>query len=281
MKPMRIDLHTHSNCSDGTDNPADLIAKAAQAGLDVVALTDHDTTVGWAPAMAAAEHHAIHLVRGMEISTRNQGQGQHLLGYGFDPQRPALIEMLRRGNEGREGRIPAILERLRAHGIDLDEAAVWAGAKADGSIGRPHIADVMVREGHVADRGAAFTEYLVPGAKAYVERYAPDIIEAIGVIADAGGVTVIAHPRGRNSTVPLKRFDELKAAGLNGIEVDHQEHGVEARAELRQIATELDLVITGSSDHHGTAKLDHDLGCNTTAQDQYERLMAGVRHGPL
>lgn len=275
---MRIDLHTHSNCSDGTDNPADLIAKAAQAGLDVVALTDHDTTVGWAPAMAAADHHSIHLVRGIELSTRNQGKSEHLLAYGFDPQHPALVTMLRRGNESREGRVPAMLERLRSHGIDLDEDEVWAGVEAGGTVGRPHIADVMVRAGKVPDRAAAFDEFLKPGAKAYVERYAPDIIEAIEVVTDAGGVTVIAHPRGHRSAVPRERFVELQAAGLHGIEVDHHDHDVQTRAELRQIADDLDLAITGSSDYHGLGKVDHDLGCNTTAPDQFERLMAQVRH---
>ena len=275
---MRIDLHTHSNCSDGTDNPADVIAKAAQAHLDVVALTDHDTTLGWVPAGAAAEHHGIHLVRGIELSTRNGDHGQHLLGYAFNPADPALVAMLARGNEAREGRTAAILERLNEHGLELTDKQVRAEVTGDATVGRPHIAAAMITAGHVSDHAEAFDDYLKPGAKAYVERYAPDIIDAIRVIAAAGGVTVIAHPRGRKSLVPEGRFDELKAAGLTGIEVDHQEHSAAQREELRGIARNLDLVVTGSSDYHGANKKNHDLGCNLTAPEELERLLGAVRH---
>lgn len=275
---MRIDLHTHSNRSDGTDNPETLIARAAQAGLDVVALTDHDTTAGWAEAQVAADHHGVRLVRGMEISTRNQGSGQHLLAYGFDAAHPSVVTMLERGVESRNGRIPALLTKLRALGIDLDESDVRARAGLDqgGTIGRPHVAAALVAGNHVPDQQAAFDEYLSPAGKAYVERYAPTIEEAMLAIALAGGVTVIAHPRGRRGSVSDERFAELAALGLAGIEVDHQEHDAATRVDLRRIAGELGVAVTGSSDYHGTRKVDHDLGCNTTAPDQFERLLGNV-----
>lgn len=273
---MRIDLHTHSTCSDGTDTPGALVALAAQH-LDVVALTDHDTTHGWAEAMAAADHHSIRLVRGIELSTRDANFGQHLLGYGFDPNHPELVAMLAKGVESREGRIPTILKRLANLGIELDEDLVWKTSIASGgTIGRPHVAGAMVEAGYVPDTATAFDHYLKPGRPAYVERYAPGTLEAIRAVTAAGGVTVLAQPRGHRGSVSDDRLAELATAGLIGVEVDHQEHDPSTRADLRALAVELGLVVTGSSDYHGTAKVDHDLGCNTTAPDQFEALLSAA-----
>lgn len=270
----KIDLHAHTTCSDGTDTPAQLVARAAQH-LDVVAITDHDTTHGWAEAMAAADHHAIRVVRGIEISARNGRSGQHLLGYRFDPAHPGLSAMLARSVAGRDDRIPAILRRLTAIGLEVAESDVRAASKASGgTVGRPHIAAALVAKGYVPDIATAFDHYLKPGRPGYVERYAPDLVEAVELVREAGGVSVVAHPRGRGSALTLDRFAELAAAGLDGIEVDHQEHDAEDRAELRQIAHDLGLVVTGSSDYHGTNKVDHDLGCNLTDPDQLEALLA-------
>jgi predicted metal-dependent phosphoesterase TrpH len=272
---MRIDLHTHSTCSDGTDTPAQLVARAAQH-LDVVAITDHDTTHGWAEAMAAAEHHGIRVVRGIEISARNRGPGQHLLGYRFDPAHPPLAQMLARGVEGRNGRIPAILARLSRIGLELDERDVRAATEeSGGTIGRPHIAATMVAKGYVPDIATAFDHYLNPGKPGYVERYAPDVEEAIETIRDAGGVSVLAHPCGNRGKVSAERLGELAAAGLTGVEVDHEEHSAATRAELRGTAAELGLVVTGGSDYHGANKVGHELGCNLTAPDQLDALLDG------
>lgn len=275
---MRIDLHTHSTCSDGTDTPGALVALAAQH-LDVVALTDHDTTHGWAEAMAAAEHHSIRLVRGIELSTRDVNFGQHLLGYGFDPHHPALVAMLAKGVASREGRIPAILKRLASLGLEIDEDLVWqTSITSGGTVGRPHIASAMVEAGYVPDTATAFDHYLKPGRPAYVERYAPSTGDAIRTVVAAGGVTVLAHPRGDRGSVTDERLADLAAAGLVGVEVDHQEHDQATRDALRSLARDLGLVVTGSSDYHGTRKVDHDLGCNTTDPDQLEALLSAAVH---
>lgn len=276
---MRIDLHTHSTCSDGTDTPAELVAKAARS-LDVVALTDHDTTHGWAEALAAAEHHSIRLVRGIELSTRHGSTGQHLLGYGFDPNHPELVALLGKGVEARDGRIPAILARLATLGLELDEHAVLEQSRASGgTVGRPHVASALVAAGYVRDVETAFDHYLKPGRPGYVERYAPSTVEAIRAISAAGGVTVIAHPRGARGALGDRALEELVAAGLAGVEVDHQEHDPTTREELRGLAADLGVVATGSSDYHGTRKTDHDLGCNTTSPEALEELLDAAAHG--
>ena len=267
----RIDLHTHSNRSDGTDTPAELVTKAYGAGLSVLALTDHDTTAGWAEADAAAVDVGIDLVHGIEISVEDGGQGHHLLAYEPDPDHRELREMLVRSIEERDLRIPALVEKIAVEvpGLHLEDVLAIAG---NAVAGRPHVAEALVRCGAVPDRRAAFETYLVPGRPTYVETWSPPIEDAIRIVSRAGGATVIAHPWGRSSYVSAQRFGELKATGLTGIEVDHQEHDAEARSALRQIAQDLDLVVTGSSDYHGTRKQNHELGCNTTAADQYKRL---------
>ena len=272
---MLIDLHTHSNRSDGTDSPSELIEKAKAVGLDVVALTDHDTTEGWRDASKAAKRVGIRLVKGMEMSCKLEGKSIHLLGYDFDPNNRALLTELKHVIDGRNSRLPATLERLHGVGISIEAKDVrkWSGNAS--SLGRPHVADALVELGVVATRDEAFDKYLMPGRPAYVDRYATDLLDGIGLINNAGGVAVIAHPwsRGSHRVLTAKRLGELKAAGLKGIEVDHNDHNAEARAKLRQIAREFGLVQTGSSDYHGLGKIDFDLGCNTTAPDQFEALL--------
>lgn len=273
---MLIDLHTHSNRSDGTDTPSELIENAVAAGLDVVALTDHDSTVGWAEADEAAARAGVRLVHGIEISTQLDGQSVHLLGYEFDPDDAALLDELQHVLEGRDNRLPRILARLRDLGIDIHEPDVerWSGSAA--ASGRPHIADALIELGVVADRTEAFNRYLQPGRPGYVHRYATPLHEAVRLVAGAGGRAVIAHPwsRGSDRVVTPEVLAELQGLGLLGIEVDHNDHDETARSALRDIAAELDLVVTGSSDYHGTGKTDFELGCNTTAPDQLERLLS-------
>jgi len=278
---VRIDLHTHSFVSDGTDAPADLIRAAKAARLDVVALTDHDTAAGWPEAQRAADDVGITLVPGMEISTRFGSTSVHLLGYLLDPTHPPLVAALDKILDGRNGRLPAICAKLQALGLDVTEEAVRRGAGDAAATGRPHIADVMVATGAVASRDEAFAKYLNPGRPGYVRRYACPREEAIGLVTESGGVPVIAHPWGRSQgALTEEALARLSAIGLRGIEVDHQEHSPHAREALRGIARNLDLVVTGSSDHHGTGKVDHDLGCNTTDPDEYERIVALATSDP-
>jgi predicted metal-dependent phosphoesterase TrpH len=281
---VRIDLHTHSTASDGTYRPSDVVRLAAAAGLDVLALTDHDSMSGWPEAAEAAEaagaagaaaDHAITLVPGMEISTKHAGAGVHLLGYLLDPGYPPLAEELRRILEGREGRLAAMLEQLGRAGITITEQDVRRRVGTSPAVGRPHIADVMVAGGFVADRGEAFSRWLNAGRPGHVVRYATATATMIRLVTAAGGVAVIAHPWGRGSrqVLDLATLATLRDAGLAGIEVDHQDHSPSDRRSLRAMAAELGLIVTGSSDFHGIGKVDHELGCNLTAPDQYERLL--------
>ena len=276
---MRIDLHTHSDRSDGTTSPAEVVHAAASAGLDVVALTDHDTSAGWAEAADAVAEAGIALVRGMEISCKHAGRAVHLLAYLPDPEHEGLLAELGLVLEGRDQRMPRICAQLRAVGIDITEEQVAAHAVGAAAIGRPHVADALVSLGVVSHRDEAFERYLSAGRPGYVQRYAPPLTRMLGIVRDAGGVPVIAHPWGRTDRSALMEegLAELKQLGLAGLEVDHQDHAPELRDELRAIAGNLDLLVPGSSDFHGAGKTDHDLGCNTTAPDQFERLVELAR----
>lgn len=274
---MRIDLHTHSNRSDGTDSPTELVNNARAAGLDVMAITDHDSTEGWAEADAVAARAGITVVHGIEISTLLDGKSIHLLGYEFDPTDAPLLTELGHILAGRDDRLPQIIDRLNGEGIDITEDEVKVKARDAKASGRPHIADVLIDKGVVGDRGEAFDRYLMPGRPGYVEKYAADLPAAIGLLKGAGGRAVLAHPwsRGSHHVLTADRIAELTALGLDGIEVDHNDHDADARAALRRIATDLDLVQTGSSDYHGSGKsASFSLGCNTTATEQYERLFS-------
>jgi predicted metal-dependent phosphoesterase TrpH len=273
---VRIDLHTHTRASDGTQTAEELVRAAEAAGLDVLGLTDHDTTEGWTEAARTAEEVGVTLVRGIEVSTWYRGRGAHLLAYLPDPTYPPLVTHLRKILDGRSSRVPAMLERLRSVGVDVDIADVRRASDGTAATGRPHVADAMVAMGVVPDRSTAFRLYLNPGRPAYVDRYAAPLVEMIGIIGAAGGVTVLAHPWGRHGpeSLPERGITELAGLGLAGLEVDHQDHTPADRERLRAIADDLGLVVTGSSDHHGLGKHDHELGCNTTAPDQLARLLA-------
>ena len=273
---VRIDLHTHSDRSDGTTSPADVVREAHAAGMDVVALTDHDTTEGWGEAADAAAGTGIALVRGLELSCKLAGYGVHLLGYLPDPTYPPLAEELERILDGRNARLPATLDKLRQIGIDIHVEDVREQAREAVAFGRPHVADALVRKGIVASRGEAFDRFLGPQGPAYVRRYAADLFAMVHTITEAGGVSVLAHPwAGRHNHRALDEamFAELKDAGMAGIEVDHEDHDPRTRETLRGIARNLDLLVTGSSDYHGAGKVDHEIGCNTTAPEQLERLL--------
>jgi len=276
----RIDLHTHSTASDGTVDPADLVRQAAAAGLTVLALTDHDTTAGWAPA-AAARPAGLTLIRGAEISCRGYGTEPsiplHLLGYLFDPTYAPLTAELDRIRAARTVRGERIVDQLRADGFDISWDAVL-GYAAGGSVGRPHIAQALIRAGLVADTDEAFRpEWL--GQRYRLPKDDLDVFTAVRLVHEAGGVTVFAHPAAtkRGRTVPDSMIADLAAAGLTGLEADHADHRPDQRAHVRRLADELGLVATGSSDYHGSHKTVR-LGEYTTAPAAYERLVAAA-HG--
>ncbi|MEU9356053.1 PHP domain-containing protein [Streptomyces griseoloalbus] len=252
---MRIDLHTHSTASDGTDTPAELVRKAAAAGLDVIALTDHDTTRGHAEALAVLPT-GLTLVTGAELSCRLDGISMHMLAYLFDPEEPALLAERELVRDDRVPRAQGMIAKLNALGVPVtwEQVARIAG---DGSVGRPHVATALVELGVVPTVSDAFTqEWLADGGRAYVEKHETDPFEALRLIKNAGGTAVFAHPAAskRGRTVPESAIAELAEAGLDGIEVDHMDHDPETRARLRGLAKELGLLVTGSSDYHGSRK---------------------------
>ncbi|MFT4166258.1 MAG: PHP domain-containing protein [Microlunatus sp.] len=272
---MRIDLHTHSAVSDGTDSPADLVAAAAAAGLSVVALTDHDTFDGLPEAFEAGLRLGIDVVPGMELSCSRGGESIHLLAYGADPADAGLAEEMARVRDGRSNRLRPVLAKLAELGVPITEESVRSFVGSSPSVGRPHIADALIAAGHVKDRKEAFDRFLADGGPAHVVRYTIDVARGIDLVHDAGGVAVIAHPwgRGREQVLSVEVLEQLVAEhGLEGIEVDHQDHDEAARAGLRALAWRLGVLGTGASDYHGTGKVDHDLGVNTTDPETYARL---------
>ena len=273
---MRIDLHTHSDRSDGTESPGDLVRRAHAERIDVLGLTDHDTTEGWQEASEVAAEVGLTLVRGIEISCSFEGYGVHLLAYLPDPHFPPLADELQRVLDGRNSRLPATLDRLRSLGIDIDVDDVRRVAGETAAMGRPHVADALVRKGVVANRDEAFNVFLGPQGPAYVHRYAADLETMIATVAQSGGVAVLAHPwasRHNHTALDEAGLARLRRSGLAGLEVDHEDHDAPTRTTLRRIAADLDLVVTGSSDHHGEGKAGHDLGCNLTAPAELERLL--------
>jgi predicted metal-dependent phosphoesterase TrpH len=268
-----IDLHTHTNCSDGTDSPAQLVNKALAEGLSVLAITDHDTTSGWNAAQQALRSD-LSLVMGAEISClTNSGISVHMLGLLFDGENQQMQEMLENTRDGRIPRAQKMIELLNAGGINISMFDVESVKPAGATLGRPHIADALVKNGVVASRDEAFTDLLHNNSPYYVAHLAPTPEDAIAMIRRAGGVAVIAHPFAshRGQILSVDDFLPLKTAGLNAIEVNHRDHSNEERTALADIARELDLVITGASDYHGTGKLN-SLGENHTHQAEWERL---------
>jgi predicted metal-dependent phosphoesterase TrpH len=249
--------------------------QAAAASLDVVGLTDHDSPAGWAEAGDAARATGVTFVPGMEVSTKLFGAGVHVLAYLPDPTYPPLAAELDRIIQGRAGRLAAIIEQLRGAGVDITAGDVRRQAAGTPAVGRPHVADVLVAKGVVADRAEAFGSWLGYGQPGFVVRYATQTDEMIRLIADAGGAAVLAHPWGRGSRRVLdsETLAALRAIGLTGIEVDHQDHAPDDREQLRALGEDLGLVLTGASDFHGAGKQDHELGCNLTSPEQYERLL--------
>ncbi|QYB03336.1 PHP domain-containing protein [Rhodococcus sp. USK10] len=274
---MLIDLHTHSTASDGTDSPADLVRAAGAAELDIVAITDHDTTAGWAEAVAALPP-GLALVRGMEMSCEGRGEdgrpvAVHLLAYLFDPAHAAFARERERLRNERIVRIRAMAELMMEDGlpIDADEVLAEAGPAA----GRPHLARALMRAGVVGSIGEAFVDLLAPRGRYFVDKSDTPLDEAVQLVAEAGGVSVLAHGRARTRgrLLSLDHVRDLAGAGLHGVEVHHPDHSPEDSRVLQALADELGLVVTGSSDYHGTNKAIR-LGEFTTDADEFDTLVS-------
>lgn len=268
-----IDLHAHTTCSDGTDSPLALVKKAAASGITVLGVTDHDSTSGWTEATSAL-HGNLQLALGAEVSClTTDGISVHMLGLLFDGENQALQQLLSDSRDTRIPRMKKMIENLQAAGYEISLEDVQAATPDGATVGRPHLADALVAKKIVKSRDEAFSDLLHNDSPFYVSHFAPTPEDAIKAIRVAGGVAVIAHPFAsrRGQTLDANAFAPLVAAGLNGIEVFHRDQSADERLQLLAVASELGLVVTGSSDYHGTGKLNQ-LGENTTAQAEWERL---------
>ena len=276
----RIDLHTHSNRSDGTFEPAEVVRLAAECALDVVALTDHDTTDGLAEALATGSVVGVEVVPGVEFSAEFEGNSVHVLCYWMDPQDAALQLELRRLREERFRRGELMVGKLQDLGLPVAFQRVRAIA-GDATIVRPHIAQAMVEAGVVATEKEAFERYIGDGGPAHVAKHALDPVNAVALIDGAGGVCALAHPGmwGDQSSVPVELIERMAAAGMRGLEVDHPDHTPEMRERYRTLAGELGLIATGGSDCHGTRYDPVRLGTSLCDPEAFAALRALAPHG--
>jgi predicted metal-dependent phosphoesterase TrpH len=274
--PGGIDLHLHTTASDGRCSPRELVERAAQAGLSVMAVTDHDTTAALAEVDREARRHGIQTVPGIEITAIEAGRDVHVLGYLFEPGDGRLAAMLAKQRVTRIARIEAIAVRLAASGVPVDVEPILARARDESgrSVGRPQVARAMIDAGHVSGMQDAFDHWLVPGRPGFVPREGPTTEEVIDVIHQAGGIASIAHPGQRALT---ERITELAAAGLDAVEAFHPDHDSAQTREYVQIARRLNLLLTGGSDFHGDPGHGLEPGSVTLPAAEWERLYARRR----
>lgn len=277
-RDMRIDLHVHSNNSDGAQPPAEVVRAARDAGVDVFALTDHDSLAGIPEARSAAASLGIEVIGGCEISATFERQPVHILGYFMDLGHPRLNRELAAIRDSRLNRARRMVERLNDLGVAITYERVREIASGE-SVGRPHIAQAMVEAGAVATTDAAFTDaWIGNDGRAYVEKTALEPQATVDLIREAGGAAVLAHPvwLKRRTTDPAELIRALAAGGLAGIEVDHPDHDSVARGRFAAFADEYDLVPTGSSDYHGN-RHGGAIGSNTTTPANLERLRSRAK----
>ena len=261
----------HSVHSDGTESPAGVMTAAHAHGLRTAALTDHDTTSGWAEAAEAATSLGMTFLPGMELSAKHQWRSVHVLAYLIDPDEPALRAMTDRIRSSRLDRARTMAERI-SRDYDLTWDDILAQTSDGATVGRPHIADALVAKGHVRDRTEAFSSILSPQGDYYIALYAPDPVTAVQLITGAGGVAIIAHPAGRAGLLPMPLMQRMLDAGLGGFELAHRENRDEGVAVLRRLCQEQDLIVTGSSDYHGLGK-PNIPGENTTSDEMVARII--------
>ena len=283
---VKIDLHTHSTRSDGLDTPSQLVTNAARAGINVLALTDHDTVSGWDEARSKAQELGVGFVPGIEVTSvsdierfgRTIRISVHLLAYLPDPNHEGLAVVLGDTVATREARARAIVDKL-AKEMPITWEMVLDHLDKGATIGRPAIADTLVTMKKVSDRSEAFDYYLATDGPFYVSHSTVSTVDAIDLIAQAGGVSVIAHPLkgvGPDTSpedLPLDHFEQMIQRGLAGIEVYHRDVPEAARSWLLGLASKHDLVVTGSSDYHGVAGKPNQLGENTTSQEMLDRII--------
>ncbi len=274
MPERAIDLHTHSSVSDGTQTPTQLVREAASLDLGVIALTDHDSTAGWEEAFAAASGTGLMVVPGMELSTNYGPASVHMLAYLFDPLDATIVAETARIRDGRLHRAERIVEKI-AQDYDLTWDDVLAESTGETTMGRPHIADALVRKGHVPNRSAAFESILHWRGGYYEKYYAPSPLEGVRMIVEAGGVPVLAHPATYGKYRPMDDtvIRQLADEGLFGLEIDHRDNTEEGKARLRVLAKKYGLELTGASDYHGEGKPNR-LAENTTSPEVLEKLLA-------
>lgn len=258
----KFDFHVHSTASDGSLSPHEVVRKAVIEGLEVIALTDHDTTAGVAEAVEAGEDFGVKVIPGVEISIDFQPGTNHLCGYFLDIQNDELKSALQFARDARENRNPLMVQKLTALGIDIaiDEIAAAAGG---GQIGRPHFAQVLVERGYVSDAREAFDKYLTKGAPAYVDRKRLSLERAVGIIKSAGGVSVLAHPAMLGFSAEREYRDYFRYAkdiGVAGVESFSSAHSEAQNAVFKSLADELQMFSTGGSDYHGQTKPQIELG---------------------
>jgi len=272
--PGPIDLHTHSSVSDGTQTPTQLIAAAVESGLGTVAITDHDSTAGWGEAFAAASGTGLTVIPGMELSTNQGPASVHMLAYLFDATDGGIVAETARIRDGRLHRAESIVAKI-SEDYDLSWDDVLAESQDGTTLGRPHIADALVRKGIVPNRSAAFESILHWRGGYYEKYYAPSPLEGVRMIVRAGGVPVLAHPATWGKYRPLDdaTITQLADAGLFGLEVRHRDNTEEGKAGLLALAAKLGLEVTGSSDYHGEGKPNR-LAENTTEPEVLAKLIA-------
>ncbi|MEY4532387.1 MAG: hypothetical protein RI926_156 [Actinomycetota bacterium] len=267
-----IDLHLHSNVSDGTGSPTDVVREAHSAGIRTMALTDHDTAAGWDEAREECLRLGMTFVPGMEFSARIEQGSIHILAYLVDPNFAPLAEELDKLQNDRENRLRQMTENVGAD-YDITWEHVMEQVSASGkSLGRPHLADALVARGIIGERGEAFDGILSKNGPYYVSQYALGPVDAVKLIRAAGGVPVIAHPTTKGRVAPMEYIDRLIDAGLGGYEIDHRENMEPGKTILRELCLERGLIITGSSDYHGTGK-PNQPGENTTEPEMLAKII--------
>jgi Predicted metal-dependent phosphoesterases (PHP family) len=273
MDPSAVhaDLHTHTRCSDGRLAPEALVKTAADWGVRVLAVTDHDTTEGLADAEAAAQARGLTFVPGIELSVTEEDDEVHLLAYGIDPVHPALQDHLQAFRKARRERAWTMVDRLRDHGLTVDDEELAAEIESTHAVGRPHVAAALVRAGHVETPREAFERYIGRDGPGYVAKPTVPAATALDLVHRAGGLAVLAHPGHWTSG---RRIRRLVDRGLDGIEVVHPSHDASLRRYYERLADGYDLIATGGSDHHGRAGRDGQLGHFGLSKQQWERCRA-------